>query len=239
MRRTWIAVVCTLLLVLLAGNALFFATVGRGCVGGWLRAAARETGPAWTGRLLRGALSLNPYDTEARLALAELYRSLGENGQAEALLREGISRWCTGPELYLALARSYCAPGRMEDAFSLLETAPRGYISQRLLGARPKNAQAPPSGTYPAGTALSLRPGEGDPWFSLDGEGWQPYTAPLTLEAGEHTLRVSTLSREGIPALPADYVYTVAEPLPAWSRSETLRCPHCGERFTRQLGWGK
>ena len=133
-------------------------------------------------------------DTEARLALAELYRSLGENGQAEALLREGISRWCTGPELYLALARSYCAQGRMEDAFSLLETAPRGYISQRLLGARPKNAQAPPSGTYPAGTALSLRPGEGDPWFSLDGEGWQPYTAPLTLEAGEHTLRVSTLS---------------------------------------------
>ena len=67
----------------------------------------------------------------------------------------------------------------------------------------------------------------------------RPYTAPLTLEAGEHTLRVSTLSREGIPALPADYVYTVAEPLPAWSRSETLRCPHCGERFTRQLGWGK
>ena len=71
MRRIWVAVVCVLLLVTAAICSVFYATVGRNILSDKLSVWAERRGSPL---LYRAALSVNPYDTESRLWLAEHWR---------------------------------------------------------------------------------------------------------------------------------------------------------------------
>lgn len=231
MRRTWVAVISVAVLVVIAAGWVFFATAGGPWLAGLLSDLAQTANPGWSARLYRLSLAVNPYDASARQALAGLYQQYGKDDKAEQLLREGVSQYATGPDLYLALSAMYVNNGRLEEACSLLDSAPSGYLSRRLSGLRPQNAAAPPSGTYAVGLDFSLDGGEGTAWYQLNGGPWTLYGTPLALQEGKHTLRVLTLDAESIPSPVDEYRYTVEKLHPAATTWHLVRCPFCGEMW--------
>ena len=206
MRRVWVAVICVLLLVAAAAWSVFYATVGRNILSDKLSAWAERRGSPL---LYRAALAVNPYDTEARLWLAEHWRKSGQLSRAEGLLREGAADYALGPELFLALAVMQVEDGRLDDACATLDGVPEGWLSRRVSLLRPENAQAPPSGSYAAGRAFPLEGGEGRAWYRLNQGLWTLYGAPLELQTGRHRLEVLTLDGHGVPSPVEEYRYTV------------------------------
>ena len=229
MVRTWTAVICVVLMLLLAAGSVFFSTAGRPWLAETLARKAKTAGEGWSPRLYRWSLAINPYDAPVRLRLVQLYRQQGYDLKAEELLREGVERYATGPDLYLALANLYVNTGRMEEACNLLDNAPEGFLFRRLSSLRPENVAAPPSGTYAQGVEFPLDGGEGVPWYQVNDSPWTMYGAPLTLQEGQYTLRVLTLSDSSIPSPISEYRYRVERLQPAFSFWQGSRCPLCGQ----------
>lgn len=231
MNRTWVAIICVVLLVILAAASVFFATAGGSWLAEKLADGAKNANPGWAARLYRWSLAVNPYDASVRLALFELYQQQGKVNAAEQLLREGVSKYSTGPSLYLALASTYANSGRLEEACSLLDGVPSGYLSRRISILRPDNARAPDSGTYAAGLEFPLTGGEGTAWYQLNGGPWTLYGSPLALQEGRYTLRVVTLDGNSIPSPVDEYRYTVEQLQPAAVTYHLEQCPYCGEAW--------
>lgn len=231
MSRTWIAIICVALLVVIAASWVFFATAGGPWLAGILSSMAQTANPGWSARLNRLSLAVNPYDVSVRLALCQLYRAYGREDQARALLQDGVEHYATGPDLYLALAALYVDGGSLDEACRLLDSAPDGYLSRRISVLRPDNAVAPPSGTYAAGRRFSLIGGEGTPWYQLNNGSWTLYGAPLELMNGKHILRVVTLDKNSIPSPVTEYRYTVESIRSASFECYTIRCPFCGKSW--------
>jgi len=231
MYRTWTAVICVLLMVLLAAGSVFFATAGRPWLAERLARKAETANPGWSARLYRWSLAVNPYDAPVRLALAQVYMDSGYPLKAEDLLREGVDHYAVGPTLYLALASMYVDTGRLDEACALLDSAPSGYLSKRLSSLRPENAAAPPSGTYAQGLDFMLEGGEGVAWYQVNNSPWTMYGTPLALPEGHYTLRVLTLDEGSIPSPINEYRYRVEKLHPASVFWQAVTCPFCGESW--------
>ena len=229
MVRTWTAVICVVLLLLFAAGSVFFATAGRPWLAENLARKAKTANEVWAPRLYRWSLAVNPYDAPVRLRLVQLYRQQGHALKAEELLREGVERYATGPDLYLALANLYVNTGRLEDACILLDNAPEGFLLRRLSSLRPENADAPPSGTYAQGVDFPLDGGEGVAWYQVNDSPWTMYGAPLSLQEGQYTLRVLTLNDSSIPSPISEYRYRVENLQPVSFLWQSARCPLCGQ----------
>ncbi len=227
--RIWIAVICVLLLVAVAAGAVFFATAGTSLLANGLADLARRSGPAVAERLYSWSVAVNPYDAVHRLELCRLYLQQQKKDEAESLLREGIDRgYAVGPDLYVELAALYVNSGRLDEACTLLDRPMSDYLARRLWVLRPKNAAAPPAGTYAEGLPFSLTMGEGTPWYRLDGGPWTMYRGPLTLSEGSHTLKVVTLSGPGLPSRIDEYQYRIEKLKTAAGLLRWLVCPYCG-----------
>jgi len=233
MGRVWVAIICVALLVLVAAGWVFYATAGGPWLADRLSAAAQTANPGWSARLYRWTLAINPFDTEARLSLARIYRNYGQEDKAEALLQEGVDHYAIGPALHLALASLFVNDGRLEQACSLLDNVPSDYIAKELSQLRPANAAAPPSGTYAVGLAFPLSGGEGSAWYQLDNGPWTLYGAPLALQEGRHTLRVVTLDDQSIPSPVDEYRYSLETLQPAAAFWHMILCPFCGEQWAQ------
>lgn len=231
MRRTWVAILTSSLALLFALGMLYFSTVGAAYLGTLFRETAGNVGGRAGIRLYGIALKIDPYDSESRLALADLYRANGQSAQAEALLREGTVSYAKGPELFLALAELYTGEGRLVDACALLDGAPSGYISRRLNNLRPLSPNAPASGSVPYGTEIRLQAESGICFYSMDGLAWQKYHEPLALSPGRHTLKALSLDESGVPSEIASYSYEAETDRKTAFVRHTFRCPHCGEAF--------
>ena len=229
MRRTWVAVLVSGIVLLAALGMICFSTVGSVYLTDWLKSAAEQTDSAGRERLYALALRLNPYDSESRIALSDCYFRDEKEKQGEMLLWEGIRSYAKGPELFLSLAQYYSGKGRPEQACSVLDSAPSGYLSRRLKNLRPETPRVSASGAIRPDTELKLS-GE-NCWYSLDESAWKPYTTPLLLPEGKHTLCALSLDQDGIPSRKVAYEYSVEQARQASVHPHLYRCPHCGEIF--------
>ena len=228
MDKTWVAVIAVGLLVIIAAGWVFYATAGAPLLADWLAQRARYALPDRAQWLYRQSLNINPYSASVRLALCELYRTSGQQAKAEDLLLDGVRNYAVGPDLYLELAALYVDSSRLDEACSLLNSAPEGYLSKRIGTLRPDNAAAPPSGTYAEGLTFSIEGGEGTPWYRLNGGPWTMYGAPLALQEGRHTLEVLTLDPGSIPSPIAAYQYKVENISHVSASLWLYTCPFCG-----------
>jgi len=228
MDKTWVAVIAVGLLVVIAAGWVFYATAGAPMLADWLARRAGFADPGRAEPLYRWSLAINPYSVPVRTALCHLYRQQGKERQAEELLLEGIQQYATGPDLYMTLAGIYVDSSRLEDACTLLDSAPEGYLSRRISALRPDSAAAPPSGTYASGLPFPLEGGEGTPWYRLNDGPWTMYGAPLALQEGQYTLRVVTLGEGSIPSPVSEYRYRVEKLEQVSSLQWLTTCPFCG-----------
>lgn len=104
----------------------------------WLPAALLEKGQTYTGlgdnakameafEQLRSAHKGTPQARKGMLSLAISYMQTGENGKAETVYREVISRWPSSEEASLAnddLRRMYATQGRLEEYAAFLRSVP-------------------------------------------------------------------------------------------------------------------
>ena len=231
MGRVWVAILCVTILVVIAAGWVFYVTAGAPWLAEKLSSVAQTANPGWSARFYRCALAINPFDTDARIALSRLYREYGRDDKAVTLLQEGTSRYAVGPTLHLELAALYADSGELEKACALLDNVPSDYIAKRLSELRPDNAAAPPSGTYAVGLPFVLSGGEGFAWYQLNGGPWTLYAAPLALQEGRHTLRVVTLDDQSIPSSVDEYRYTLETLQPTASTWHMVLCPFCGKSW--------
>jgi len=231
MRKVWVAIICVTFLVMIAAGWVFYATAGGPWLAEQLSRAAQAANPGWSARFYRWALAINPYDSDARICLSQLYREYGRDDKAELLLQEGVQQYAIGPVLHLELAALYVNRGQLERACSLLDNVSSDYIAKRLSELRPDNAAAPPSGTYAVGLDFSLSGGDGSPWYQLNSGPWTLYGTPLALQEGRHTLRVVTLNEENVPSSVSEYRYTLETLQPTFSAWHMVLCPFCGNQW--------
>lgn len=105
---------------------------------GWLPAALLEKGQTYTGlgdnvkareafEQLRSAHKGSPQARKGMLSLAISYMQTGDNGKAETVYREVISRWPSSEEAAMAnddLRRIYASQGQLEEYAAFLRSVP-------------------------------------------------------------------------------------------------------------------
>lgn len=144
------------------------------------------------------------------IELANQYKDDGNYSKAEYTLYNAIHDG-GGADLYVALSKTYVQQGKFQDALKLLQNAPED-IRQKLSSRMP----AAPKADRPEGSLSDYGPisisAEGKLYVNTSGQvpslRTDIYKGPITLNAGENTLRAIVVAENGLVS-EATFTYTV------------------------------
>lgn len=144
------------------------------------------------------------------IELANQYKDDGNYSKAEYTLHNAIQDG-GGASLYVALSKTYVEQGKLQDALKLIDTAPEN-IRKELEAARPGVPEANrPDGTLNDYGPISIK-ADGKLYVNTSGQipsaSTDAYSGPITLHAGENTLRAIVVADNGL-ASQAIFTYTV------------------------------
>lgn len=178
------------------------------------------------------------------IELASQYKNDGNYSKAEYTLHNAIADG-GGADLYIALSKIYVEQGKLQDALKLIETAPEN-IRQKLAGQVPDAPKADrESGALSDYGPISIS-ANGKLYVNTTGEvpsvRTDLYKGPITLNAGENTIRAMVVAENGLVSEAIFYytVHGVIEPVvfndPAFENEirQMLEIPE-GTIYTNQL----
>lgn len=144
------------------------------------------------------------------IELANQYKDDGNYSKAEYTLHNAIQDG-GGASLYVALSKTYVEQGKLQDALKLIDTAPEN-IQKELESMRPGVPESNRmDGMLNDYGPISIK-GNGKLYVNTEGKipsaTTDAYSGPITLHAGENTLRVIVVADNGL-ANQAIFTYTV------------------------------
>lgn len=153
-------------------------------------------------------------DQNVALELAELFRDSGNYTKAEYTLSNAIADG-GGLDLYMALCRIFIEQDKILDAVHMLDNVSDPVIKAQLESMRPKPpVVVPDEGRYNDYINVSFQPASGTIYATFNG-GYPsiengPFTQPVTLTAGETTVRAVIVEENGLVSPLKTFNYTVA-----------------------------
>ena len=152
-------------------------------------------------------------DEAVAIELANQFKSVGNYTKAEYTLSNAIADGGT-VDLYIALCKTYVEQDKLLDAVTMLDNVSDPEIRAQLQTMRPEApASDPAPGFYNQYISVSLRQTGGTLYYTMDGEFPSiddvPYSEPITLPAGETTIRAVTVADNGLVSPLATLGFTV------------------------------
>lgn len=183
------------------------------------------------------AYSHSGEDGVVAIELADQYKGIGNYTKAEFTLSNAIADGGSA-ELYIALSKTYVEQDKLLDAVRMLDNIADPQLKAELDALRPAApVLAPEPGFYNEYVELSVASDEGTLYVTTDGNypttGNAPYTAPITLGAGETKVQALTVGENGLvsPVTAATYtIVGVIEPI-------TFQDPAIEELVRRELNY--
>ena len=159
------------------------------------------------------AYELSEEDENIAIELANQFKADGNFTKAEYTLTNAIADGGDA-KVYIALCKTYVQQDKLLDAVNMLDNIYDAAIKAELDAMRPAApAVTPEPGFYNEYISVSLVSNEGNIYYSMDNEypstDSAPYSEPITLPAGESTIRVVTVSSNGLVSPLTTYKFTV------------------------------
>lgn len=159
------------------------------------------------------AYDLAKDNDQVAIELANQHKSAGNYTQAENTLSKAIEDG-GGPDLYIALCKTYIEQDKILDAVKLLNGITNEETKAKLDAMRPAMPMATPApGFYNQYISVSVE-GEGgtlyvNPIAEYPSMHDEPYSAPITLGDGENTLYAVVVAENGLVSPLSIFGYTV------------------------------
>ena len=190
---------------LLIGQARYFENKGN------------HTAAVWMYNL---AYSHSGEDGNVAIELADQYKGIGNYTKAEFTLSNAIADGGTA-ELYIELCKTYVEQDKLLDAVRMLDNIADPTLKAELDSLRPAAPTfSSEPGFYNEYIELTISASDGTLYFTTDGDypttENDPYTAPVTLGAGETKVLALTVGENGLVSPLTVGTYTVVgviEPL--------------------------
>lgn len=150
---------------------------------------------------------------DVAIELANQHKAAGNYTQAEATLAKAIEDG-GGIKLYIALCRTYAEQDKLLDCVNLLNSITNPEIKAELDAMRPAAPTAiPEPGFYNQYISVTVEAQDGSLYVNPNGEypsiQNDPYSAPISLVAGENTIYAVTVDENGLVSPLAIFGYTV------------------------------
>ena len=153
------------------------------------------------------------------IELAQQHIATGNYTKAEFVLNQAISDG-GGPELYVALSKTYVEQDKLMDAVKLLDAVCRedstvhSSVKNALMALRPDAPTSTPNpGIYNQYISVSLKSGVGTIYANTSGVypsvKTDTYRTPITLAGGENTIYAVCVSDKGLVSPLSIFGYTV------------------------------
>ncbi len=147
------------------------------------------------------------------IELAQKHKAAGNYTQAESTLSNAIADG-GGVDLYIALCRTYVEQDKLLDAVTMLNTVSNPVVKLELDVLRPSapTASVEP-GFYNQYLSVDISAESGALYVNGNGEypstEDEPYSQPITLEAGENTIYALAVGEDGLVSPLSIFGYTV------------------------------
>ena len=175
-----------------------------------LEANGKHAAAVWVYNL---AYSHSGEDGNVAIELAGQYKDIGNYTKAEYTLSNAIADGGTA-ELYMALCKTYVEQDKLLDAVRMLDSIADPVLKAELDALRPAApVLSPEPGFYNEYVELTVTGDTGRLYVTTDGTypstENQPYTAPVTLGAGETKVLALTVGENGLVSPVAAATYTI------------------------------
>lgn len=184
---------------------------------------------------LENAISKNPNQEEAYIALSTLYNDEGDAEEAESILLDAINTNPDSLELNRALINLYIENDNMEQVNIYMSTLTDSTIKETLSN---YEASIPEfsleEGTYEDVQEVSIISEEGSIYYTTDGteatKDSELYTGAIQIGEGTTEIRAISVNSEGVPSYENSAEYTVEFPM----ESAPVVSPTTG-RYTEEM----
>ena len=152
-------------------------------------------------------------DENVAIELANQFKAVGNYTKAEVTLSQAIADGGNA-DIYIALCKTYVEQDKLLDAVNMLDSIADPAIKAQLDALRPVAPTSDPApGFYSEYIPVSLI-GEGGTLYYVLGDEYPstddiPYSEPVTLPAGETTIRAVTVADNGLVSPLTTFAFTV------------------------------